>query len=343
MTEDHHRDLDLEISIVNDNNKEGVRGCLRSVPGAARRIRYAVNVIDNVSTDGSVDMLAVEFPHVAVRANVRRQGFAENHNQILRRVVATGTARYVLVLNDDTELGPGALDEMVEAMDVAPRLGALAPSVVDGAGRVAATRLERPTAKTSWRYDWRGVGELADAEHGWLQGCCLLLRTEAIADVGFFDERFFLFYEDGDLSRRLVEAAWSLAVCPQARITHFGHQTVLRPELAIFTPMQGLRSRYLYFAKHEGRPRSSLIAWVGRGLMAARGVRLILSGVRHRQLGGLRQGRVFLTLAAYNPRRAVSLPPRPSHVGVVPPTCPGERVDDLRVGASRTHPGWWWG
>ncbi len=352
MTGGHDCVLDLVISIVNDNNREGVRGCLHSIPGAARRIGYVVNLVDNVSTDGSVTMLANEFPGVVVRVNAQRQGFAVNHNQVLGRVVAARTARYVLVLNDDTELHEGALDALVDAMDRVPSVGAMVPVTFDRDGREAAMRLEQPSAVSSWRYDWRGIGELPDPEGGWLQGCCLLLRTEAIAEVGFFDEQFFLFYEDGDLSRRLADAKWGLELCREAKLTHIGHQTVLRSELAIFTPMQGLRSRYLYFAKYEGRSRSLLIAWVGRGLMGARGVRLILSGVRHRHLGRLRQGWVFLILAAYDPRRAVSLPPRPVGVEVAPPDAQAARgpvgvkccrSDESvrRAGGSRTHPDWW--
>jgi GT2 family glycosyltransferase len=163
-----------------------------------------------------------------------------------------------------------------------------------------------------------------------------MLRTAAVAGAGFFDEQFFLFYEDGDLSRRLADAGWALAVCPAARLTHFGHQTVLRPELAIFTPMQGLHSRYLYFAKYEGRPRALVIAWVGRGLMGARGVRLIASGLRRHRPDRLRQGRLLVTLAGYDPRRPPSLPPRPAPVDAADS---GVRP----AGASRMRPGWWSG
>jgi len=303
------RGLDLEISVATDNNRDAVAACLRSIPGAARRISYAVHVIDNASTDGSAQMLAQEFPDINVHTNAVRQGFAANHNQILRPAVASRTAPYVLVLNDDTELHAGALDALVEAMDERATLGAMAPLVVDGQGREAAMRLAHPTVASSLRYDWCGVGERPDPTNGWLQGCCLLLRTEAVARVGAFDEQFFLFYEDADLGRRLQAGGWDLAVCPAARITHLGHQTVLRAEMARFTPMQGLRSRFLYFAKHRGRGRSLALSWAGRGLLALRGARLVGRGALGRTEERQR-GWAMVRLARYDPRRAPSLPAR---------------------------------
>ncbi|MGH9075953.1 MAG: glycosyltransferase family 2 protein [Acidimicrobiales bacterium] len=303
--------VDVGISIASDNNREGLARCLRSVPPAAGEVAYQIHVVLNASTDGSAEMLAADFPEVTTHINGQRRGFAHNHNLVLRGAVAAGRPPYTLVLNDDTELGAGSLDRLVRAMAGQPRTGAMAPRVVGADGAEAAVRLARPTARSSWRYDWRGVGELADPDDGWLQGCCLLLRTAALSAVGPFDEQFFLFYEDADLSRRLHEAGWALAVNPDACIVHVGHQTVLRPELAGFTPMQGLRSRYLYFAKHLGPRRSLLISWVGRALLVARAVKLLYRGSRAGAGDQWRQGRAKLRLAGYDPRRPLVLPPSP--------------------------------
>lgn len=301
---------DLEVSIATDNNCEGLRLCLESIPESARDVRVHVNVVDNATTDGTRGMLAEHFPAVGVIANRSRRGFGANHNGVLGRVVASRSARYVLVLNDDTKLEAGSLDRLVEAMDLRPSVGAMVPSVYDEEGRLAASRLAYPTAASCWRFDWRGVGEYADPEGGWLQGCCLLLRTNAIAEVGLFDEQFFLFYEDADLSRRIQHAGWSLAECPEARVVHVGHQTVLRRELATFTPVQGLRSRFLYISKHHGRWSALMISWVGRSLLTVRAARFWLRGLRSGCAHDRGQARLFMTLALFDPRQAVSLPER---------------------------------
>jgi GT2 family glycosyltransferase len=298
---------DVEVSVVNHQNRDLLRACLASLPAACTGLDWHVTVIDNVSDDGSVEMLAQDFAHVGVVANQVRRGFGSNHNQVLRPLVATRSARYALILNDDTLLRPGAVTAMVNLMDASPRLGAVVPTVVDGRGRVAASRLSYPSVRSAIRHDLTDRTEEADPERGWLQGCCILLRITALVRVGAFDERFFLFYEDTDMSRRLVDAGWSLGTCPDATVVHYGHASVFKPDMVEVTPKQGLRSRYLYFAKHLGPRRARLISLAGRAVLLARATRSgTRAALRHDQ-AGLSRARSLLALARLDPRRP--LPP----------------------------------
>ena len=294
--------VDVEISIVNHQNRDLVRACLGTLPDACRGLRWQATVIDNLSQDGSLEMLAAEFPEVAVIANRLRLGFGANHNQVLHRLVADGSARHVLVLNDDTELAAEAVTRMVAALDRRPVLGAVVPTVLDGRGRPSATRLAYPTARSWLRTDRCDVTELPDPQ-GWLQGACLALRVAALRQVGGFDERYFLFYEDVDLSRRLVEAGWSLGVCPEATVVHHGHATVLKPGLVETTLRQGLRSRHLYFAKHHGARRATVLSAVGRTLLAARAAKAAVAAARHHDPAARDLARRHWALARSNPRR----------------------------------------
>lgn len=301
------RAVDVEISIVDHENRDMVRRCLLTLPGACAGLRWRATVIDNVSGDGSLEMLAADFPDVAVIANPVRLGFGANHNQVLRRLVGDGSAHYALVLNDDTELGPEAVTRMVRAMERRADLGALVPAVHDGHGRVAATRLAYPSARSWLRTDRFDITELPDPEHGWLQGSCLLLRVDAVRQVGGFDERFFLFYEDVDLSRRLVEGGWALGTCDEATVVHHGHATVFKPDVVDLTYKQGLRSRYLYFCKHVGRRRAALLSAVGRALMLVRAAKAEAVWARRRDPVARARARRLLALARLDPRRP--LPP----------------------------------
>jgi GT2 family glycosyltransferase len=294
--------LDVEISIVNHENREFVRACLLSLPEACAGTTSHTTVIDNVSGDGSLEMLAADFGDVAVIANPVRLGFGANHNQVLGPLVKAGTARYALVLNDDTELRPDAVRLMVQMMDERPDLGAVVPTIVDGKGRRAANRISYPDIRSCLHFDRTGVTERPDEERGWLQGCCLMLRTDAIAKVGLFDERFFLFYEDTDLSRRLVSGGWSLGVCPKATVVHHGHASVFKPGMFEITPRQGLRSRYLYFSKYEGPRRAWLISTAGRAVMLARALKATLVD-RPGDTDRRDRARRLLVLARFNPRR----------------------------------------
>jgi len=296
------RPIDVEVSVVDHENRDLVRACLRSLPDACRGLAWTATVIDNVSGDGSLEMLAVEFPDVGVVANRVRLGFGANHNQVVRRLVAEGSARYVLVLNDDTELAPEAVTRMVIALDRRPELGAVVPTVVDRHGQPVATRLAFPSARSWLRADRFDVNELPDPDAGWLQGSCLLLRVEALAQVGGFDERFFLFYEDVDLSRRLVEAGWALGVCAEATVVHYGHATVFRPGRVDATVRQGRRSRYLYFSKHLGSRHAALLSAVGRSVLAVRAVRTGVAWARSRDPVERARARRLLLLARSNPR-----------------------------------------
>ena len=297
--------VDVEISIVDHENREMVRACLRSLPHACRGVSWRATVIDNVSRDGSLDMLAADFPEVRAVANRVRLGFGANHNQVLRRLVADRSARYALVLNDDTELGLEAVTRMVRRLDRQSDLGAVVPSVFDRHGSPSATRLAYPSARSWLRTDRFDTTELPDPERGWLQGSCLLLRVEALAQVGGFDERFFLFYEDVDLSRRLVQAGWGLGVCPEATIVHHGHATVLRPGMVDATLRHGLRSRYLYFCKHVGPRRAALLSAFGRSVMLGRAAKAWLAWARTRDRAARQRSRRLLRLALLDPRRSV--------------------------------------
>lgn len=296
---------DVLISIVNHENRDLVRACLASLPAACADLSWEATVIDNLSGDGSLEMLAAEFPEVRVVANRVRRGFGANHNQVLRPLIASPARgpRYVLVLNDDTTLEPGAVTRMVEMLDADPALAAVVPTVLDDRGRAGANRIAYPDARSAWRADWTDRTEPPDPDGGFLQGCCLLLRVTALAQVGPFDERFFLFYEDTDLSRRLADAGWSLGTCPEAVIVHLGHASVFKPGLIELTPGQGRRSRYLYLCKHEGRARAELITAVGRLLLVTRAAKATAgAALRHNPTSRERARRLF-RLARQNPRR----------------------------------------
>lgn len=293
---------DVEISIVNHENREFLRGCLVALPSACAGTTWHTTVIDNVSNDGSLEMLAADFIQVEVIVNQVRLGFGANHNQVLGPLIKNGSARYALILNDDTVLRPDSVRLMVQMMDRRPDLGAVVPTVVDGQERRAANRIAYPDVRSCLHFDRTGRTEGPDEEHGWLQGCCLLVRTAALEKVGLFDERFFLFYEDTDLSRRLVSAGWSLGVCREATVVHHGHASVFKPEMFEITPRQGLRSRYLYFSKYEGPRRAFLISATGRAVMLARALKAVVVN-RPGDTDRRTRARRLLILARFDPRR----------------------------------------
>jgi hypothetical protein len=294
--------LDVMISLVNTNNRELVLACLRSLPAACAELSWAVTVVDNGSTDGSAETVAREFPDAAILRNKRRLGITTNHNQVLVPAIAGGSARYALILNEDTELDPGSVTELVQLCDREPGLATAGPRIRDADGRPQLSYFPIPTVFDQIWYSLRQPTEPRIRRgRGWLNTSCALVRVAALREIGPLDERFFIFYDDTDLGRRLADAGWAATVCPTATIVHYGHQTVSQPALGNSMERQFIRSRYLYFCKHHGRAAAAVVDGGNRLILSVRAFKAAVSALRHRTGAGAR-ARMLWRLAAYNPR-----------------------------------------
>lgn len=293
---------DVVISIVNTGHRELLRACLRSLPPACEGLRWKATVVDNVSDDGSFEMVSKGFSWADLLRNDKRLGFSTNHNRVIRQVLSKGSARYLLILNEDTELDPGSVAALVELCDANPRLGAAGPLVRGEDGRIQPSLFRFPTVRSElWAALRPKRRSRPPAESGWLNGSCLLVRTEALREVGPLDERFFIFFEDTDLALRLSEAGWDSALCREAAILHHGHETVSQPAFGTAMERQMLRSRYLYFRKHGGPLRAAAVAALTRAAFLARALKALaesaLAGRAQRSTAAL-----LLELARYDPR-----------------------------------------
>lgn len=299
-------ELDVAISIIDTDNRELLRQCLNSLAAAPEGVSWIATVVDNACTDGSTEMLRDDFAWARVIRNERRLGFSANHNQVLGPVLADASAEFVLILNEDTVLSPGSIRLLVEAARANPRIGAVGPTLLGEGGDVQQSFWEFPTVRSeiaTSAWPRRQITEATTA--GWLNGSCILFRTAALRDVGSLDERFFIFYEDTDICRRLVDGGWDVERATDAVVVHLGHQTVSRAAVATAMERQMLRSRYLYLEKHHGRARARLAATGVRVALLARSV----AGFLEWHLARRRQAReypVLFQLAAYRP--TVSLP-----------------------------------
>ena len=297
---------DVEVSLVNTNNRELLRGCLRSLPGACEELAWRANVVDNASSDGSAEMVAREFPWARLVRNTARRGFSANHNQVIDRILRERSARYVLIANEDTLLEHGSVRALVRFCDERPRVGAAGPVIRGPRGRVQASFFEFPTVRAQFWSSLRpSTSPRIAREAGWLNGSCVLVRTDALREIGLLDERFFIFFEDTDLGVRLAEAGWRSAICESASILHLGHQTVSQPVLGGVMERQMLRSRYLYFRKHRGRAASVLVAALVRVALLVRAGKAIATAA----IGDDREERtaaaLLWNLTRYNPRTAL--------------------------------------
>jgi len=233
-------------------------------------------VVDNASTDGSAEAVRSRYPEALAIANAENAGFARGCNQGWR----ASRAPYVLFLNPDAEVGPGAVETLVRLLESRPAVGAAGPRTrgSDGTIQVSTGPDLTPLSERRQRRLVLGVARraapaLAEAEAlharehepAWVSGSCLIARRTALEAVGGFDERFFLYEEDADLCRRLREAGWRVVFTPEAEVTHhLGRSMSKAPRRA---RLEYHRSHLLYYGKHNGPLSRAAL----RLLLAARG------------------------------------------------------------------------
>jgi GT2 family glycosyltransferase len=270
--------------VVNFNAGDELRAALASIARELAGRVWEGFVVDNASHDGSA-AIAHEFaPTVTLIANDANVGFGRAVNQALARA----RAPLVLIMNPDSRLEPGALTALDDELQRRPRCAVVGPRILnpDGSvqgsargdpdmftgvfGRSAALRRLLPWLPVSRR----NVVDAAVAEGSpsvvvdWLSGACVLARRDALASVGGFDERYFLYWEDADLCRRLRERGHSTRYVPRARVAHAGGASAATRSRASTGAFH--RSAYLYYSTHVVPSPMHPLRWFARGALAAR-------------------------------------------------------------------------
>lgn len=223
--------MDLSIIIVNWNTCGLLRDCLSSVFTGIAPLKAEVWVVDNGSTDGSLAMLAEEFPTVRLIANQENLGFAAANNQAL----AQATGRYVLLLNSDTVVHGSVLTDAVSWLDTHPGAGILGPRILNADGSVQGSasafpslyRLARQTLALH-KAEAPNGSRTFQHEAQVISGCAMFVRHAAMSQVGLLDEAFFFYGEETDWCRRFAKAGWRVIWAPVGEITHFGGGSVRR-------------------------------------------------------------------------------------------------------------------
>jgi N-acetylglucosaminyl-diphospho-decaprenol L-rhamnosyltransferase len=286
--------LDISIVIINWNTKELLARCLQLVLKAGEGLESEVLVVDNASTDGSAAMVQKRFPQVHLIENQENVGFARANNQ----VIGSSQGQYVLLLNSDTEIHPGALETLVEFMEVHPQAGGCGPRLLNPDGSLQSSC--HPML-TPWREFWRlmfldrlwrratYVQERWDQETPRrvevIKGACLLLRRAALNQVGLLDERYFMYTEEMDLCYRLSQAGWELWWVPRAVVRHYGQASAKQMAEAMY--VQLYRSKVQFHRKYGSNRRARAfkillaLAYLPRWIVAPAG-QVLAPGLRAR-------------------------------------------------------------
>ena len=255
--------MDVSIIVVNWNGCDLVRQCLTTVYGETKGIRFEVIVVDNQSSDGSVDMLRSEFPQTKVIASEVNLGFAAGNNVGM----AAASGRYLLLLNPDTLLKGNAIAQMVTFADAHPKAGVLGPRVLNQDGTLQLSCFMYPSLlnlalSAFWlnklfarnrffgreAMSWNTTTKERPVDV--VSGCCMLVRREVYEQVGGMDESYFMYFEETDWCYRAGRIGWEITYAPVAEIVHLGGATTEAVKSDMMA--QHAASLLLYFRKHKG-------------------------------------------------------------------------------------------
>jgi GT2 family glycosyltransferase len=318
--------IDVSICIPTLNASNYLRNCLRSIQdqhlliwastgtnGADHpdedtsaqdhRLSIEVIIVDNASSDDTLQMLAGEYPAVRLITNSSNLGFTHPVNQALQ----LSQGRYMLLLNPDTVVLPGAINELVGYIETHPEVGICGPKVLnsDGTLQKACKRgVSRPWATFSYfsglyalfphnklfgGYLLNYLDEDKIHEVDGISGSCMLIRRSVVDQIGYLDERFFAYQEDADYCFQAKKAGWKVVYFPSAQVIHYGGQGGSRAQ-PYKSIIEWHRSYYLYYRKNLASDYFFLFNWFYYLLMAIKlVVSLIANTLRSNKYAGPRR------------------------------------------------------
>lgn len=255
----------VAVVIVSFNTRKLLLECLGSVAEAAQEAEIEVVVIDNASDDGSYEAVRDAFPQAIATRNPTNLGFGAACNQ----GIASTSAPYILLLNSDARLTAQAFQSLRNCLEKNERCGAA------GCGLISESGVELSNTRnflTPWNQAFETAGikfrsrrfrrsyqpsldrTLVDCSVDWIDGACLMLRREALDEVGLFDEQFFMYSEDEDLCFRLEAGGWLVCYCGAGTVVHHGAASSERHRLDMLRHFY--LSQMLFLSKHRS-PGSS--------------------------------------------------------------------------------------
>ena len=284
--------IDVAVIIVSWNVREYLANCLRSICTdlSKSQLQGEIFVVDNASTDGTVDLLRDLFPQVHVIANDTNSGFGAANNQGMR-AASEYNPKYYFLLNPDTYVRVGAIKAMISCLEERPKAGMAGARLTYGDGRFQHSAfyfpglgqlmfdlLPMPARLYQSRFNGRYPRRLYQPRRGPFQidhplGATMMVRADVAESTHGFDESFHMYCEEIDWSWRVRQAGWEIYAVPEAEIVHYaGESTSQVPATSI---VDLWRSREQLYRKHHGRLHNAVAARLVRRAMHAKRARLL--------------------------------------------------------------------
>lgn len=243
---------DLSVIIVNWNTELLLSHCLHSVYYNLGNTDIEVVVVDNGSTDSSVEMVQTTFPKVVLIKNQENYGFAKANNQAIR----LSQGRYLVLLNSDAFLRDDSILSIVTIMETDPSVGVAGPRLLYPDGSPQRSHGPLPNLWTEVgslfgldKLRFQRISQAKYEETGWVNGACMVIRKTLLDQIGLLDEAFFMFNEEIDFCNRCHKAGSKVISVPSATVFHVGGGST---DSTIQRILRLYNAKLLYFKKHFG-------------------------------------------------------------------------------------------
>lgn len=275
--------IKLSLLIPTLNSCAYLKACLESIAQYPPQMAYEIIIVDNASTDGTLEMLASEYADIQVIKNDSNEGFTKPANQLLH----AAQGQYLVLLNPDTKLTEDVFTPQIDWMEANPNVGIAIPKVLNGDGSFQAQckrgdatpaavfgyflKLGKLFPKNrplnSYLMSWLDEDEIAEVDA--VSGSSMIIRRETWEEVGDFDETFFAYQEDSDYCYRTRQKGWKVMYLPISSIVHYGGQggSKARPFKSIW---EWHRSYYILYSKHFAKSHFFLFNWFYYAVMSVK-------------------------------------------------------------------------
>lgn len=270
--------MKLSIILVNWKTRDITRGALRSIYEQTVGIDFEVIVVDNNSQDGSVEMVQIEFPHTILIKNQSNVGFGRANNQALE--IAQG--QYLMFLNTDTVVLEGAINKLVDYLDKNPEAMMVGPRLLNSDLTFQhACRRALPNVGNSFFHlfgltkifkknklinsykQYVSDPEITSPTEA-ISGAAMMFRRQVYQEIGGFDEAFFMYGEDLDFCKRIIDRGWRIMYLSNAKIIHFGGKSSGKRKIKSLVNFY--QAMWIYYRKHFYNHVNfflNFIVWVG--------------------------------------------------------------------------------
>lgn len=256
--------MDISIIIVSWNAKEYIIKCLNSIIKNIKKVKYEIIVVDNGSTDGTVEYLQKNFKSIDLIINNENFGFSKANNIGILK----SKGKFLYLINSDIEILDDSINKIFDFMEKNPNIGMLGPKILNFDLTLQYSCRRIPTLWNLFCVSISLNNILPDTiitpdifmrkwhynkieNVGILSGCFWALRRDAIKDVGLLDEMFFIYGEDMDWSKRFNDSKWDVLYFPEAKVIHYGGASSSNAPIRFYLEMQ--KANLQYWQKHHGK------------------------------------------------------------------------------------------